>query len=292
MEQHNVYHYHHHHYHYHYTYPFPPGLPPNIPQNNEPLNQEVADRDNDESSAEEEEEEEYSERRDTEDQHNPEDRSPTPVQWDTELNDFERSGFVVFDDSLACLDLDGLSLEAQARFTNTQPNGDDHPEGPPRKKARTSSHTEHPMPQRTSINSPSQPRKSNHITVIDKARIVATNSDFRVVNCDPSGPQIDICWRVPGHRNIWLARVGYAGGSRKKLRTLMKAQAPPNLPFLSCLEAPLDEENAVSLIECSSSDHKYDDFEQGIGQVVPGDITSSEFVSALGRMVGFEVLRG
>ncbi|KNB05163.1 hypothetical protein FOXG_19499 [Fusarium oxysporum f. sp. lycopersici 4287] len=137
-----------------------------------------------------------------------------------------------------------------------------------------------------------KPRQSSHITVTDKARIVATDRGFRVVNCDPSGLQVDICWRVPGQRNIWLARLRYAGWSRKKLRTLIGAQASPDMSFFSYLEAPLDEEKALSLIECSSSDRAYDDFERGDGQIVIGDPGSLEFVSAFGRLVGFEVLRG
>ncbi|KAF5632743.1 hypothetical protein F52700_6280 [Fusarium sp. NRRL 52700] len=283
MEQRHVYH---HHYHHHYTYPFPPGLPPNAPQNNASLNQEVAERENDETPAEnegeEEAENEHSERDDTEGQQNSETRSPSPVQEDTEFTEYERSAYVVFAGSLDYLDLDKLSLEAQARFTNTQPSNDDHQEGPPRKKARTSSY---PGQQ-------NNPRGSNHITVIDKARIVATDGSFHVVNCDPTGPQIDICWRVPDHRNIWLARVGYVEGSKKKLRALIKAQAPPDLPLLSYLQSQVDEENALSLIECSCGDQNYVYFEDGGGRVVPGDSLNFEFLSALGRMVGFEVVRG
>lgn len=285
MEQHHVYHHHHHHYHYHYTYPFPPGLPPNAPQNDEPVNQEAAGHDNDETAVEdndEEEEEEHSERGDIEDQLNPKDRSPTPFQEDTGIISFERAGYVVLDCALVCINLDDVSPGAQARFTNTQPNSDDHQEGPPRKKVRTSTHS----------GQKNKPRGSNHITVIDKAHVVVTDYGFRVVNCDPSGPQVDICWRIPGHRNIWLARVGYAGGSRKKLRTLIQAQAPPDLPLLSYLESPLDEEKALSLIECSFGDRNYEEFEGGIGQVVPGDSLNFEFLSALGRMVGFEVMQG
>ncbi|KAF5573021.1 hypothetical protein FPANT_12637 [Fusarium pseudoanthophilum] len=291
MEQQHVYH---HHYHYHYTYPFPPGIPPNAPQNDEVLNQEAPNHDNDEALAEDDEEddeedeeeegeeEEHSERDDTEDHHNPEDRSPSPVQEDPEFTYLERSGFVVFDDCLTCLDLDLLSLEAQARFPILQSNNDDHQEGPPRKKARTSSHPEQKK----------KPRENNHITIIDKARIIATDSDFRVVNCDPTGPQIDICWRIPGHRNIWLARVGHAaGGSRKKLRALIKAHAPPEMPLLNHFDATVDEENALSLIECSCGDRNYEKFEGGCGQVVPGD-EIFEYLSALGKMVGFEVVRG
>ncbi|KAF4956352.1 hypothetical protein FGADI_3929 [Fusarium gaditjirri] len=279
MGEHDV---HHHHYHYHYNYPFPPGIPLKIPQNDEPLNQEAAGRNHVEPSAEDEEE--HSESGDIEDQQNPENRSPSPVQQEkpVKIIKIERIGTAVFGNYFSCFHLDAQSTKARARWTSTQSSNDDHQHGPPRKKARTSTHRE----QRK------KPGQSSHITVIDKARIIATDHGFHVVNCDPSGPQVDICWRVPGRRNLWLARLGYAGWSRKKLRTLIGAQAPPGMSWLSYLEAPLDEENALSLIECSSSDHAYEDFERGGGQIVSGDPGSPEFVSALGRLTGFEVLRG
>lgn len=282
MEQHHVHHHHHHHYHYYYNHRFPPGLPPNAQGNGEPLNPEAAGRDDDEPSAEEDEE--HSERGDTEDQHNPENRSPSTVQQEKSIKriDIKRTGLAVFDGYFSVFNLDDQSVKAQARWTNAQPNNDDHQEGPPRKKARTSARPEQK----------NKPRQSSHITVIDKARIVATDRGFRVVNCDPSGPQVDICWRIPGQRNMWLARLGCALGSRQKLRTLMRAQTSPGMSFFSYLEAPLDEEKALSLIECSSSDRAYDDFERGDGQIVLGDPGSLEFVSAFGGLVGFEVLRG
>ncbi|KAL5608717.1 hypothetical protein FOVSG1_003398 [Fusarium oxysporum f. sp. vasinfectum] len=282
MEQHHVHHHHHHHYHYYYNDPFPPGLPPNAQGNGEPLNPEAAGRDDDEPSAEEDEE--HSERGDTEDQHNPENRSPSPVQQEKFIKriDIKRTGLAVFDGYFSVFNLDDQSVKAQARWTNAQPNNDDHQEGPPRKKARTSARPEQK----------NKPRQSSHITVIDKARIIATDRGFRVVNCDPSDPQVDICWRVPGQQNIWLARLGYAGCSRKKLRTLIGAQASPDMSLSSYLEAPLDEEKALSLIECSSSDRAHDDFELGDGQIVLGDPGILEFVSAFGGLVGFEVLRG
>ncbi|SCO82467.1 uncharacterized protein FRV6_06680 [Fusarium oxysporum] len=282
MEQHHVHHHHHHHYHYYYNHPFPPGLPPNAQGNGEPLNPEAAGRDDDEPSAEEDEE--HSERGDTEDQHNPENRSPSTVQQEKSIKriDIKRTGLAVFDGYFSVFNFDDQSVKAQARWTNAQPNSDDHQGGPPRKKARTSARPEQK----------NKPRQSSHITVIDKARIVATDRGFRVVNCDPSGPQVDICWRIPGQRNMWLARLGCALGSRQKLRTLMRVQASPGMSFFSYLEAPLDEEKALSLIECSSSDRAYDDFERGDGQIVLGDPGSLEFVSAFGGLVGFEVLRG
>ncbi|KAH7250308.1 uncharacterized protein BKA55DRAFT_377377 [Fusarium redolens] len=114
-------------------------------------------------------------------------------------------GLAVFDGYFSAFNFDAQSIKAQARWTNTQINNDDHQEGPPRKKVRTSAGPEQK-------NHPAQPRQGGHITVIDKARIVATDRGFRVVNCDPSGPQVDICWRIPGQRNIWLARLACPGG--------------------------------------------------------------------------------
>jgi hypothetical protein len=74
--------------------------------------------------------------------------------------------------------------------------------------------------------------------------------------------------------------------------TLLEAQTSPDMPVLSYLEAPRDEERALSLVVRSCSDHAYNDFEREEGQIVPGVPGSPEFASALGRLVGFEVLQG
>ncbi|KAF5990277.1 hypothetical protein FBULB1_104 [Fusarium bulbicola] len=187
MEEHHVYHHHHHHhYHYHYNYPFPPGLAPNAPQNDEPLNQEVADGENDEPPAENEEDEEeneHSERGDTEDQRHPENRSPSPVQQEERLANIETSrvGLAVFDDYFSLFNLDAQSAKAQARWTNTQPNNGDHREGPPRKKARTSTHSGQPISRGDSSNTSTQPLQSGNTTVINKALVISADEAFRVL---------------------------------------------------------------------------------------------------------------
>ncbi|PNP78017.1 hypothetical protein FNYG_08743 [Fusarium nygamai] len=302
MEQHNVYHYHHHHYHYHYTYPFPPGLPPNAPQNDDPLNQEVADRDNDEPAAEneeeeeeEEEEDEHSERDDTEDQQNPEDRSPSPVQQNeplTKIDDPSRVGLAVFDDYFSIFNLDAQSAKAQARWTNIQSNNEDHQEGPPRKKARTSTLPEQPISRGETSNSATQPRQSGNITIIDKALVINSDKGFRVFNCDPSGPQVNICYRVPGPRNIWLGRIGFPTDEPlKSIMSLMGAERKPGFTPTTFIMSPADAEDTISMILCSSSERNYDDFERGEGRVVCTG-SDGESMSALGRLVGFEVVRG
>ncbi|KAF4501627.1 hypothetical protein FAGAP_2136 [Fusarium agapanthi] len=298
MEEHHVYHHHHHHYHYHYNYPFPPGLPPNVPQNNEPLNQEVADRENGEPPAEneEEEEEKHSERGDPADQQTSENLSPSPVQQGQSgaITMVKRAGAVVFDDCLDVLNTDALSLRAQARFTitNTQYNAKDHQEGPSRKKARTSSYPERPKSQMESQHHSAHPQQSDSMTVIEKARIVDTDRYFRVINCDSAGPQVNICWRVPGQRNIWLLRISMHSldYTYKSFVPLFEAGAQPDLPKMS-LFMKFDDEDAVSVV-VSSCGHRgperLERLERGEGEILPrgrGDI------AALGRLVGFEVLQ-
>ncbi|KAG5753228.1 hypothetical protein H9Q70_004147 [Fusarium xylarioides] len=304
MEHHNVYHYHHHHYHYHYTYPFPPGLPPNAPQNNEPLNQEAAGHDNDEPSAEdedeeegneEENEEERSERGDAEDQQNSEGRSPSPVQQDeplTKIDDPSRVGLAVFDDYFSLFNLDAQSAKAQARWANPQSNNEDHQEGPPRKKARTSALPDQSISHGEASNSATQPQQSDHITIIDKALVIDTDKGFRVFNCDPLGRQVNICYRVPGPRNIWLGRIGDPTDEPlQSIKSRLEAERQPGYTITTFIMSPMDAERTISMILCSSSDRNNDEFERGEGRVVCTG-SDDESMSALGRLVGFEVVRG
>ncbi|KAF6523366.1 hypothetical protein HZS61_011865 [Fusarium oxysporum f. sp. conglutinans] len=259
MEQHHVHHHHHHHYHYYYNHPFPPGLPPNVQGNGEPLNPEATGRDNDEPSAEEDEE--HSERGDTEEQHNPENRSPSPVQQEKSIKriDIKRTGLAVFDGYFSVFNLDDQSVKAQARWTNAQPNNDDHQEGPPRKKARTSARPEQK----------NKPRQSSHITVIDKARIIASNG-FYVVNCDTSGPQVNICWRVPGPRNIWLARLAFRqDGENSEHPPSMSPGMTLSAPRSKTSEQKIDAQNethAPSKDEVYDINPEYDDPKRNTGQ--------------------------
>ncbi|KAF5530062.1 hypothetical protein FNAPI_13664 [Fusarium napiforme] len=301
MDQQHVYHYHHHHYHYHYTYPFPPGIPLNAPQNDEALNQEAADHSNDETLAEDEEEEneewdeeERSERGDTEDQQNPEDRSPSPVQQDeplTKLDDLSRVGIAVFDDYFSLFNLDAQSAKAQARWANPQSNNEDHSEGPPRKKARTSTSPEQPISRGETSNSATQPQQSDHITIVDKALVIDSDKAFRVFNCDPSGPQVNICYRVPGPRNLWLARIGNPTDEpHQSIKSLLEAGRQPGYTITTFIMSP-DAEHTISMILCSSSDRSDDDFERGEGHIVYTG-SGDGYMSDLGRFVGFEVVRG
>ncbi|KAF5537755.1 hypothetical protein FMEXI_9744 [Fusarium mexicanum] len=261
MEEHHVYHHHHYHYHYHYTYPFPAGPPPNFPPSNEPPNQEAAGHDNEEPWIEDDDDdddEEHTESGDAEDQHNLENGPPNPVQEETRFTVHERSGFVVFDDSFGILNLDTLSPEAHARFTNTQSSNDNHEEGPPRKRARACNRPEQPSAQIES-----HPRQSGNITIIDKARIISTDGSFRVVNCDPAGPQVNIRWRVPGQRNIWLFRFHTSSPERSlnEVLELLQAEAPDDMTFSNTFAAREDEET-VSLIIGSRGKHDHNRFER------------------------------
>ncbi|RKL35642.1 hypothetical protein BFJ63_vAg11432 [Fusarium oxysporum f. sp. narcissi] len=87
---------------------------------------------------------EHRERGDTVYQHNPENRSPSPVQQGKSIKriNIKRTGLAVFDGYFSVFNLDDQSVKAQARWTNAQPNSDDHQGGPPRKKARTSTRPE------------------------------------------------------------------------------------------------------------------------------------------------------
>ncbi|CVK87305.1 uncharacterized protein FPRN_05536 [Fusarium proliferatum] len=223
MEEHHVYHHHHHHYHYHYTYPFPPGLPPNAPQNYEPVNQEAAGHNNEEPWAEDDDEEE---------EHN----------------------------------------------------------GPPRKKARASGCPARPKSQGESQHHSAVAQQSDNMTVIDQARIIYVDGNFRVVNCDPAGPQVNIRWRVPGQRNVWLLRIPLSSMERSfgRILDLLRPEAPGDMPVFHTYAATPDDET-VSMIISSSGKHTHNRFERGGGIAVPN---GPGFVSTLGRLMGFEVLGG
>ncbi|KAF5617730.1 uncharacterized protein FTJAE_12520 [Fusarium tjaetaba] len=98
---------------------------------------------------------------------NPEDRSPSPVQQNE--NDPSRVGLAVFNKYFSIFKLDTQSAKAQARWTNPQPNNEDHQEGPPRKKARTS---------------------TNHLSNVNFQQIMSGNSDTQMTAPTPSEPRL------------------------------------------------------------------------------------------------------
>ncbi|KAH7177292.1 hypothetical protein DER46DRAFT_695165 [Fusarium sp. MPI-SDFR-AT-0072] len=290
MEEHHVHYHHHHHYDYHYSYFSPPDLPSNAQQNDEPLNQEASCHANDDPRDQENNENQESNKNDeTSDKQNPENRVPSPVQQKKPLTwvSSDRMRLAVFDDYFGAFNLDAQSAEAQARWTNTQPNNDDHQEGPPRKKTRVDAHRQQPKSRREAIINSTQPRQSDHLTVINKARIVTTDQAFRVFNWDTSGPEINICWRVPGSRNIWLARLAVSQGGEN-------SEHPPSMSpgmTLSCFQrGPSGGESAWSIIMAKSGANVEERIGRGEGELVFGEPISEEGLVSFGRAVGFEVL--
>jgi hypothetical protein len=73
--------------------------------------------------------------------------------------------------------------------------------------------------------------------------------------------------------------------------SLMAAERQPGFTPTTFIMSPANVENTVSVIFCSSSDRSYDDFERGEGRVVCKG-SDGEYMSTLGRLVGFEVVRG
>ncbi|KAG4275980.1 hypothetical protein FPRO04_08099 [Fusarium proliferatum] len=188
------------------------------------------------------------------------------------------------------LNLDALSPEAQARFTTIQSDKDDHQDGPPRKKARASGCPARPKSQGESQHHSAVAQQSDNMTVIDQARIIYVDGNFRVVNCDPAGPQVNIRWRVPGQRNVWLLRIPLSSMERSfgRILGLLRPEAPGDMPVFHTYAATPDDET-VSMIISSSGKHTHNRFERGGGIAVPN---GPGFVSTLGRLMGFEVLGG
>jgi hypothetical protein len=110
------------------------------------------------------------------------------------------------------------------------------------------------------------------------------NKSF-VRNDKREGPQMDICWKIPG-KYVWLARVSSIEMS-KELYALVHELSPPERPRLSILwRDELSTETGISLIvsPCQSDDREK--VENGEGEVIP---ENSQQLVTLGRLLGFEV---
>ncbi|KAF5686704.1 hypothetical protein FDENT_5708 [Fusarium denticulatum] len=113
------------------------------------------------------------------------------------VDELPRSGLVIFDDCVSLVHVNNLPERALNRWREEEQRHQQQPQ--------------ETQPQRSqippSIYDGSAPvLSSRNLTQVSRACIIASNG-FYVVNCDTSGPQVNICWRVPGPRNIWLARL-------------------------------------------------------------------------------------
>ncbi|KAF5573022.1 hypothetical protein FPANT_12638 [Fusarium pseudoanthophilum] len=112
------------------------------------------------------------------------------------VDELPRSGLVIFDDCVSLIRVDNLSERARNRWREEEQQHQEQPQ-------ETQPQSQIPP----SIYDGSAPILSSpRLTQISRACIIASHG-FYVVNCDTSGPQVNICWRVPGPRNIWLARL-------------------------------------------------------------------------------------
>ncbi|KAJ0157801.1 hypothetical protein HZ326_20654 [Fusarium oxysporum f. sp. albedinis] len=124
------------------------------------------------------------------------------------------------------------------------------------------------------------------LTQVARACIIASNG-FYVVNCDTSGPQVNICWRVPGPRNIWLARLAVRQDGEN-------SEHPPSMSLgmtLSCFQkGPSGGEGAWSIIMAKSGVNVEERIGRGEGELAFGEPISEGGLVAFGRAVGIEVL--
>ncbi|KAF4956351.1 hypothetical protein FGADI_3928 [Fusarium gaditjirri] len=128
---------------------------------------------------------------------------------------------------------------------------------------------------------------SPNLTQVAQACIVVSDIFFYVINCDTSGPQVNICWHVPGPRNIWLARlaVSQEGENLRRLPSVFPGMT------LSCFQRdPSGGEIVRSMIMAKSGDDVEERIGRGEGELVFGEPISEEGLVAFGRAVGIEVL--
>ncbi|QGI80037.1 hypothetical protein CEK25_006766 [Fusarium fujikuroi] len=127
---------------------------------------------------------------------------------------------------------------------------------------------------------------SRRLTQVSRACIIASGG-FYVVNCDTTGPQVNICWRVPGPRNIWLARLAASPDGSNTNR-------PPSIVpgmTLSCFRrGPSGGECAWSIIMAKSCGDVEERIGRGEGELIFDEPISEESLVAFGRAVGIEVL--
>ncbi|PNP78016.1 hypothetical protein FNYG_08742 [Fusarium nygamai] len=187
-----------------------------------------------------------------------------------------RSGLVIFDDCVSLIRVDNLSERALNRWRDEEQLHQQQPQ-------ETQPQSQIPP----SIYDGSAPILSSpRLTQISRACIIASNG-FYVVNCDTSGPQVNICWRVPGQRNIWLARLAASPDGSDTDRT---PSITPGMTLSCFRRGPEGGESAWSIIMAKSCGDVQERIERGEGELVFGEPISEEGLVAFGRAVGIEVL--
>ncbi|KAF5990278.1 hypothetical protein FBULB1_105 [Fusarium bulbicola] len=193
------------------------------------------------------------------------------------VDELPRSGLVIFDDCVSLVHVNTLPERALNRWREEEQRYQQQPQ--------------ETQPQRSqippSIYDGSAPvLSSRNLTQVSRACIIASNG-FYVVNCDTEGPQVNICWRVPGPRNIWLARLAASQDGSDT------GNSPSIIPgmTLSCFRrGSSGGESAWSIIMAKSCGDVEERIERGEGELVFGEPISDEGLVAFGRAVGIEVL--
>ncbi|KAF4962484.1 hypothetical protein FSARC_9437 [Fusarium sarcochroum] len=91
--------------------------------------------------------------------------------------------------------------------------------------------------------------ENRQMRIINSLGIVPSGLTFRVINRNEEGPQTDICARVPGRRNAWVARTSCIE-CLLELQALARTGRTPDEPcFIIILVA--EEESTRSIIICS-----------------------------------------
>ncbi|KAG4275979.1 hypothetical protein FPRO04_08098 [Fusarium proliferatum] len=128
------------------------------------------------------------------------DDEPRTVETVVEdVDELPRSGLVVFDDCVSYVHINSLPERALSRWRQEERQYQQRAQEQDIQTPRSE------IP--PAIYDGSAPvLSSRRLTQVSRACIIASGG-FYVVNCDTTGPQVNICWRVPGPRNIWLARL-------------------------------------------------------------------------------------
>ncbi|KAI6762642.1 hypothetical protein HG530_008622 [Fusarium avenaceum] len=100
------------------------------------------------------------------------------------------------------------------------------------------------------------------------------------------GPQMDICWRVPG-KHVWLARVSSKAMSNELIDRAL-ALSPPSCSNLSVIWCG-EYSSEMAIILCVHQRGDSDRVENGEGELIPYD---HQKIATLGRLLGFEVKEG
>ncbi|KAF5581040.1 hypothetical protein FPCIR_10429 [Fusarium pseudocircinatum] len=194
------------------------------------------------------------------------------------VDELPRSGLVIFDDCVSLVHVNNLPERALNRWREEEQRHQQQPQ--------------ETQPQRSqippSIYDGSAPvLSSRNLTQVSRACIIASNG-FYVVNCDTSGPQVNICWRVPGPRNIWLARLA---ASQDGSDTANSPSIVPGMTLSCFRRGSSGGESAWSIIMAKSRGNVEERIERGEGELVFGEPISEEGLVAFGRAVGIEVFR-